>query len=505
MDSTIKPTDTYTLRGAAIWMAVVLVLTGLGGLGVSEALEWDAAEQAIHSQFLLMGYGPQPPLYDWLVWGFFALVGPSATVLVLLKAGLLWLIFLWAGLFFRSITQSEPLAVAGAMSVFLPAQLMWEAQRNLSHTVLAVMFAALFFYWVFRLVRDKNPDQSLFAYAILGLVITGGLLSKYNMAAVFVFTFISVLAVPTLRSRLRITGVVLAVLIPLVVCSPHAAWAMEYLPEISEAMRSKFSLAAAQEQGPVGLRVLGIKEFVLGVLGYVALPLLVWGGLIIWCRRRTVRLGLNEPGTSIELPKDFYRFVRAGRVYLVLFMLMGLGMTVFGQVSQFRDRWFTPFLFLLPGVVMVLWLARYPQGVSPFFRVGQVLLVVAGVGLAARVPLAGWMGAPGYANRPIQQVAEHINAATPKGTLVVAQDIRLLGSLRFYLEDRPVMLTPRFLNSPVRPVCHLLLIDPTEAARIGRVPDHEAPIGSEAWSWQGQMRFSTVPYFLTGNLFDLGC
>src|SRR5687768_13321807 len=57
----------------------------------SEALESDEAEQLVQSQFFLMGYGRQPPFYNWLQYGVIQLTGPSIFALSLVKNLLLFL------------------------------------------------------------------------------------------------------------------------------------------------------------------------------------------------------------------------------------------------------------------------------------------------------------------------------------------------------------------------------------------------------------------------------
>ncbi|MGH6913317.1 MAG: ArnT family glycosyltransferase, partial [Geminicoccales bacterium] len=56
---------------------------------ISPSLGKDEAEQVLLAQALAWGYGPQPPLYTWLVTGAFAIFGEGILALSLLKNALL--------------------------------------------------------------------------------------------------------------------------------------------------------------------------------------------------------------------------------------------------------------------------------------------------------------------------------------------------------------------------------------------------------------------------------
>ena len=70
-------------------------------LALSSALTADDAREAVLAQSLQWGYqARQPPLYNWLVWGAFRLIGPGLLALTLLKYAVLvlafWLVYLTA-------------------------------------------------------------------------------------------------------------------------------------------------------------------------------------------------------------------------------------------------------------------------------------------------------------------------------------------------------------------------------------------------------------------------
>src|SRR6516165_401563 len=57
------------------------------------SLHRDESDQIIFSQGLALGYHEQPPLYSWLTWAFFRVLGPNLVTLALLKTLILGLIY----------------------------------------------------------------------------------------------------------------------------------------------------------------------------------------------------------------------------------------------------------------------------------------------------------------------------------------------------------------------------------------------------------------------------
>src|SRR5262245_29829108 len=67
-----------TLALLVAWAGVHVVLR----LALSSALTADDAREAVLAQSLAWGYqARQPPLYNWLVWGSFRVLGPSLLAL----------------------------------------------------------------------------------------------------------------------------------------------------------------------------------------------------------------------------------------------------------------------------------------------------------------------------------------------------------------------------------------------------------------------------------------
>ena len=140
----------------------------------SKTADLDQAEQLILSQSLELGYGAQPPLYTYLVNVAFYLTGPKLGTLLAIKALLLstlLTIFLAIGNRLDFTRYQQLITVAGF--AFIPA-IIWESQRDLTHSVLATTIAAATLLQTLIIRHQNTPNN----YIYLGLLIGLGVISK---------------------------------------------------------------------------------------------------------------------------------------------------------------------------------------------------------------------------------------------------------------------------------------------------------------------------------------
>ena len=169
--------DTNTLAlpfllalGAYFTLHIVLRVT------VSDSLDYDEAEQALLSQWLLAGYTEQPPLYTWLQHLFFVLFGKNVFAVSTLKNGILFLTYTCFFFASRAILHDDRRAILAAFSLLLIPQIGWESQRDMTHTTLVVFATAATLWQVMRLLKTQN----IVNYCILGLLLSIGILAKAN-------------------------------------------------------------------------------------------------------------------------------------------------------------------------------------------------------------------------------------------------------------------------------------------------------------------------------------
>ena len=127
-------------------------------LALSSALTADDAREAVLAQSLQWGYqARQPPLYNWLAWGAFRLLGPGLLALTLLKYAVLVLAFWLVYLTGRRILTDPRLATLGAFSFLLIVPISWTIHEALTHSVTVLAACA---GTVYALVRLEDAPES---------------------------------------------------------------------------------------------------------------------------------------------------------------------------------------------------------------------------------------------------------------------------------------------------------------------------------------------------------
>ena len=108
------------------------------------------------AQSLQWGYqARQPPLYNWLAWGAFRLLGPGLLALTLLKYAVLVLAFWLVYLTGRRILTDPRLATIGAFSFLLIVPISWTIHEALTHSITVLAACAGTVYALVRLESGR--------------------------------------------------------------------------------------------------------------------------------------------------------------------------------------------------------------------------------------------------------------------------------------------------------------------------------------------------------------
>lgn len=353
--------DARWLLGLMVYACAVAFLQ----MGASPTAELDQAEQLILSQRLQWGYTNQPPLYTWLLWGIERVTGPSLAVLLLVKIGLLLalaLSFIGIGHELRLSPRQRVLSLAGL--AWLPA-FVWEAQRDLTHSMMAATMASLLLWGSLWAVRRRT----WWAYALPGLAAAGALLSKHNAVIFVVAVLVTLLSLPDWRRRLHLGGVLLAVALLAGLCAPHGVWLLQH-PQVLAQTTHKLTVAHAASGWGAGLGLIG--ALFKGLLAFLMPWLLVAVPLWWWARRQSAAQSLMT------------RLLWVVMAVLLVFVL-AIG------AESFKGRWLFPLLFFVP-----LWLAASvdvdaSRATQVMVRGGVALAVLCGALLSLRIvwPVAG--------------------------------------------------------------------------------------------------------------------
>jgi 4-amino-4-deoxy-L-arabinose transferase-like glycosyltransferase len=478
-------------RQLAIGISLYLLLNAIGLALVSGTADRDQAEQLLLSQSWASGYGPQPPLYTYLVKVVFLVTGPALWPLLLLKAALLSLLVvavLRIGLQLGFRADQQLLSVAG---LALIPQFVWESQRDLSHSLLATAVAAWTLLQLLRLADRATAAN----HALLGVLVAAGLLSKYNVALFQAALLITALTIPACRRALFRPALALAAAIALALLAPHLSWALAHAPLALAGLEKARTLEHGAWRGV--LSALAAAVAFLSPYWIVALALL-------WPERGRLRLADpgRDPGAAL-----------LQRLPLALVALMLVFVLVSGA-GRIKDRWYQSLLFYVPISVATL--------APPLPRRRLRWLVGAGVGAAAtaslllpaRTLLAGASGKTSRPNYPLPELVRLLQRRHGQPDLILASGSLLAGNARAVVPQATV-LTPLALipgaplqARPAAPGSRVLVLidrgaDPSELAPLvervlGRslaagelqtlaLPQHWAPRESYAirYAWSG--------------------
>lgn len=361
----------------AAWVLLLLAYLSLvAGLqaAVSPTLELDQAEQLILAQKLAWGYTNQPPLYTWLVWGLTALTGSVVFSLWALKVALLTGFVLACDGAARCLGLGTAQRAAAVAGLALVPAVIWEAQRDLTHSLLAASIGA----GVLWSALDSLNRPAWWRDARTGLLAAAALLSKHNALIFLVALPLTLACSPVTRARWRWGGLLTVAGVGALAWAPHGAWLAAHPESLNRTLQKIHGDAGAAQL---------MAEAFQALLGFftpwwlLALPM-------AWQARR-----LSEAGR-------FLAHLAGAVVCCLLVFAVALG------VDRFSPRWYFPQLFFLP-----LWLAAATDpAVRQWGRrlcvVGALLALVVAVALPGRV---WWGGArPTRQNLPYAELAAQL-------------------------------------------------------------------------------------------------
>lgn len=326
---TDKPTSFFGRPQNIAWLIVgYFILSVILRLLRSDALQPDEAEQIFQSQFLLMGYGRQPPFYNWLQMGMFELMGPSIAALSILKNLLLCLACGFFGLAARIVLKDREMAAAAMLGVLtMPATIVM-VQRDLTHAVATFCFVALFLLAFFRTLTRP----SLGAYLATGIFVGLGIITKYNFVILPVAAIIAALADAEMRKRIFDWRLAPALAVAALICLPHMLWVFGNLETATsgtiEAMREDGSGNALLD------RVEGVLSIATSALEG-AIPTLIFFAIAFPRQIRDVWQAQN-------------RWTRLTGIILIASLAIVAVIALGFGASSIRQKWLAPFLMVFP-------------------------------------------------------------------------------------------------------------------------------------------------------------
>jgi 4-amino-4-deoxy-L-arabinose transferase-like glycosyltransferase len=390
-------------------------------LCLPHGLELDEAEQTYLSQWLLAGYGSQPPFYNWMQYAAVHVFGMSLATLSALKNLLLFSSYLFYWLAARQVLTDKRLAIVAALGLVTIPQVAFEAQRDLSHTVAAIFGTSLF---ILALLRTLSVP-SLLAFVLLGIATGIGAITKYNFAPVPVAVLLAMLADRDLRRRLLDWRLLISGAIAFVIVAPHALWLLDNVQAASSQTISKM---VGDDAHPLLGILHGFRSLALALLGFSALTLAIFAAVY-----------RGQLGTIVRAQSPWTRFF--SRILMISVALIVL-MIVFGGMEKVRDRWLTPILLVLP-LYLCLKIDAARVSLQPGIRrmwicAGIIMALVPSV-LFGRIAFDRMTDDYEYINVPFAALARQIETEMAgQPSLIVADGGQLAGNMRFNLPSTTV-------------------------------------------------------------------
>lgn len=489
---TATPVLDALARHGALLLAAYFLYQVTARLLVSSTLDLDEAEQLILTRELRLGYGPQPPLYTWLQWLVFQLTGPSVLGLTLLKNGLLAATYLFTyGAARRLLDDRELAVVATAGLLFIP-QIVWESQRDLSHSVLVTACAAGL---LFALVQILATGRRRWFIA-LGGALAAGLLAKYSFVLFAGALLAAAVWLPATRTRLLRPELALAVAFAAAAAGPHYLWALGHLNQVTSSILGKLDAESAPAL-PLAL-ALGWGNLLWALFQFLTPLWLILG----------LSLARRPPGESALGPPNTL-WVRLLVRYLAVFAAgMTLVMLVTGGTS-FKDRWMLPFAFMAPLAVLLVARRRVTRRRLEYLaRTAAVFALVVALAMPLRVPVAGALDRPLRLNAPLEALAAELRDRDWHGGILLTDENYIAGSLQLHLPGTVVVDVGRRMQPAARRLaglCGVTLV--WEDAASGGPPEplrrHFRKLTGRPWTEAGARPW-THAYRYSGAAFAVG-
>jgi len=355
-------------------LALYFALNALMRTVLGAPPELDEAEQFAISTHYSFGYGPHPPLYQWLQVTAFNLLGVNYLAIAVLKNLILFGTYAMLYQLGWWITKDRMLATIGCVGLLFSTNFAWESQHDQSHTVSNTFLTVTAVYMVFRTWDRRTVGH----YIVLGAIIGLWSLAKYN----FLFPLSAVLVTFAVNQRTRSLythpAMVLTLLIAVAISYFHYLYIYENLAEATV----KLSKLGIEDDGFIQTRFKGIQEFLRAFIGVHAVWIITAAALFFHWRKLSKTGETTEDTELTPAPSPahadreaiFIRFCAITYALLLLFVLIA-------GTTRFRDHWMQPaavFAPLLLSIYFRKWITwAFFRGIAVFTLVVMPVIMIA--------------------------------------------------------------------------------------------------------------------------------
>lgn len=348
------------------------------------ALELEDAEQAYYSQWLRWGYDDQPPLYTWLQYGVNQIFGVNKVSFSILRGGIFASVLMAMWHFSRKMFSNERKSEIAVLSLVLLPVFIDFTFRRLSHTSFLCFSVLVSYFVIERLIKAKTWTN----YALLGLVISTGILSKYN----YVFFLVALGCTMFFDAQvLKIAfnkKFILVVFLVSVFLFPHFYWLVGPDGYVLELQRS-IALKTDNIEQNTNYGISGLLLFLLAVLKLTA-PLLVVFGLAV----ALGRLRFKKP------KMDWFTKLALTQLAVLVVSFVGL------NVQKVEERWLLP--LLLPFIVLLLRSLEF-KSERKWSTYLYALFITVIVVQTLRTPIEKMLGIPSSVHFSFKPISDRLN------------------------------------------------------------------------------------------------
>ena len=382
------------------------------------ALELEDAEQAYYSQWLRWGYDDQPPLYSWLQYFVNKVFGVNKVSFSILRAGIFASVLMAMWHFSRKMLTNESKSeIAVLLLVLLPVFIDFTFRR-LSHTSLLCLSILASVIMIDRLLKAKTWTN----YAFLGLVISIGMLSKYNYLFFLVAIGFTLFFDASIRKIILDKKFLLTVSLVLLLLFPHIHWLFGsegYVMELQKSIALKTENTAANSFFIIG----PLFSLVITFLKLTAPLLAVF----------IVAFALGKVTFKRPNLDWFTKLALAQLSVLVLFFLCF-------NVQKVEARWLLP--LLLPFMVLLLRSVEF-KSVKKWATYLYALFITIIVFQTLRTPVEKMLDIPSSVHFSFVPLSDRLNKNF-KDQLWLLPDVTYGGNIRILNPNKEIFASDDF-------------------------------------------------------------
>ncbi|MFK7814377.1 MAG: ArnT family glycosyltransferase [Maribacter sp.] len=313
---------------------LLAVLSSLAIVGISlmkNAMELEDAEQAYYSQWWRWGYDDQPPLYTWLQLAVNKIFGISKISFSILRGVIFSGVLLCLYQFGYKHLNNRAKAISIVLILVGIPTFIDFTFRRLSHTSLLCLVVVCTYFVIQELIRKK----SILNYVLLGLIVSIGMLTKYNYILVLSALVLAVFWNQQLRTILFNPKILLSFVLVVFLLFPHLNWLFNdtgFVNELQSSIGSK-----TKNDSHSGIPVFTpLISFVLSFLKLMG-PVLILGIVLFFSKRIELKTKIASGDWLLHL------LITQMIVFILAFTIL--------DVQKIEARWLLP--LMLPFVVLI--------------------------------------------------------------------------------------------------------------------------------------------------------